>query len=230
MMVLFYYGFFLLTRIYVLIFKCIFFLLLIFRSFSIISTLLDIAKSSNKEKNIRIILSIWCNFLKLMKNDIIPIMLGTKLLTYIEQLEAKKFTDEEMLSDIHTLSSELVTAFTSLNSFEEYYAEIKSGFLQWSPPHRSTLFWKDNVNKLLDNNAELLKILAINLTQSTDPKIISISCHDINQFIIHSPKMSPNIIEFGIKSSLMTLISHPDSDVRYQALGAMQTIMRKSWN
>lgn len=157
-------------------------------------------------------------------------MLGTKLLTYIEQLQEKNFSDDEMLTDIEMLSSELGSAFTSLNSYEEYYAEIKSGFLHWSPPHRSNIFWKDNAHKLLDNNAELLKILATNLTHSIDPKIISISCHDINQFITHCPKTSSKIIELGVKTSLMTLISHPDSDVRYQALGAMQTIMRNSWS
>lgn len=43
------------------------------------------------------------------------------------------------------------------STWEEYLSELVSGHLTWSPPHESDEFWKDNANRLNENDGELLK-------------------------------------------------------------------------
>jgi hypothetical protein len=42
-------------------------------------------------------------------------------------------------------------------TFDEYSSEVQSMKLEWSPPHQSEQFWKQNASKLADNQAELVK-------------------------------------------------------------------------
>lgn len=77
---------------------------------------------------------------------------------------------------------------TSLYStFDEYASEIKSGQLEWSPPHKSDLFWIDNAAKLERSDLEILKCLALLLEKSEDPEKLAIACNDIGQYIEHVP-------------------------------------------
>lgn len=160
----------------------------------------------------------------------LPVLIGLKFLEYLNDLEDKKFADEELSKDVDALRSRLVIAYQSLNSFDEYYSEVKSGNLEWSPPHKSELFWKDNASRLLDHNCEVLKLLSGLLNSSSDPAILSIALHDINMFLAHY-SLSVRVIDtIGIKSRVMMLISHENSDVRYNALSAMQTYMKRQLN
>ena len=73
------------------------------------------------------------------------------------------------------------------SSFDEYASEIKSGKLNWSPPHKSTLFWQDNASKLEENDLELLKILTKILAQSRDPLVLSIAAYDLGEYVKNRP-------------------------------------------
>ena len=43
------------------------------------------------------------------------------------------------------------------STFDVYESEVKSGNLEWSPPHLSDAFWKSNASKLNENDHVLLK-------------------------------------------------------------------------
>ena len=43
------------------------------------------------------------------------------------------------------------------STFDEYASEIKSGQLEWSPTHKSDLFWIDNALKLEENDLDILR-------------------------------------------------------------------------
>jgi V-type H+-transporting ATPase subunit H len=159
-----------------------------------------------------------------------PVLVGVKFFDFLEN-EGKQVIDEEAKSDAQFLHAELAKKIQSLNSFEEYLAELKSGSLEWSPPHKSELFWRDNGSNLLENNSEALQMLIRFMNPNMyPPSIICIAINDIGMFLEFCPKGRETFEEFGGKPRLMSLITYEDSDVRYQALTAMQKYMKKLWN
>jgi V-type H+-transporting ATPase subunit H len=42
-------------------------------------------------------------------------------------------------------------------TYDEYTSELASGHLSWTPVHSSDLFWKENAQKLNEQNYEQLK-------------------------------------------------------------------------
>lgn len=150
--------------------------------------MLDLARSAMKEKVIRLCVACWANFLIKARRIAIPVMIGAKVLDFVEHQLSRKLADEEMISDLHYIRDELVKAFQSLNSFDEYASELKSGKLHWSPPHKSAIFWQDNASRLEDNDGELLRILTRLLTHSTDPLVLSVAANDLGEYISRRPQ------------------------------------------
>ncbi|CAG8514999.1 8713_t:CDS:2 [Diversispora eburnea] len=133
----------------------------------------------------------------------LPAMLVAKLLNFCENLSARKWSDSEIVEDIEFLKIQLQENFHSLTTFDEYASEIQSGMLQWSPPHESEQFWKQNVNKLNERDRDLLKLLVT----SSDNTVLAI----------------------GAKQRIMELMTHEDPGVRYQCLIAVQKYMTHAW-
>ena len=195
---------------------------------------------ASKEKILRLCLAIWKNCLVKCHDLVIPVMIGCKLTEQLESIKARGAADEETKSDLEYLEQELEGAYSSLNSFDEYASEIKSGQLQWSPPHKSELFWSDNARRLNENNFELLSLLGrlISLEEGSGivhaagslEKIIAIALNDIGQYVAHCPLGAENLQKLSIKQKIMMLISHEDPEVRFQALTTMQKYMTKLWS
>lgn len=183
-------------------------------------------------------------------------MIGSKVLDFIEHVSSRKINDVEMLSDILFVKEELTKAYQTLkyenrifyifimtSSFDEYASEIKSGKLNWSPPHKSALFWQDNAAKLEDNDLELLKILTKVLAQSHDPAVLSIAAYDLGEYVKNRPlgrrylcllmlswcNHSRFLEDLGTKQQLMHLMAHQNSDVRFNALSSVQKYMSNLW-
>lgn len=153
-----------------------------------IPDLLDMAKGSVKEKVIRVCLACWTNFILKARRLAVPVMIGCKMLDYIEQLASRKIADDEMLQDIRFIKEELSKAYQSLNSFDVYASEVKSGKLVWSPPHKSSLFWGENAARLEENGGELLQMLTRLLTNSQDPLVLAVAAHDLGEYICRRPQ------------------------------------------
>lgn len=114
-------------------------------------------------------------------------MIGSQILEFLDQLATRKFADEELVHDLALLRDELSSAYQSLNSFDEYASEVKSGKLRWSPPHTSALFWQENVARLEENGCEILHILYHLLSNSTDPVIVSVAANDLGEYVKNRP-------------------------------------------
>ncbi|PJF16840.1 V-type proton ATPase subunit H-like protein [Paramicrosporidium saccamoebae] len=198
--------------------------------YGVIQSLLDVAKGAIKEKIIRMCISTWRNLLSKCPTQAVPVMVGAKVLEYLESIAEGKIADEEVSLDVSVLKDELMRAYQSLNSFDEYASELKSGKLEWSPPHKSELFWRDNAPRLAENNLELLKILGRLLEPSNNPQVLAIAAGDIGMYVSFHAVGRQNLDKLGIKQKIMSLISHPDSEVRFQALSSMQKYMVKVWN
>ncbi|CAG8564357.1 11047_t:CDS:10, partial [Gigaspora rosea] len=155
----------------------------------------------------------------------LPAMLVAKLLNFCENLSVRKWSDSEIVEDIDFLKAQLQENFHSLTTFDEYASEIRSGMLQWSPPHESEQFWKQNVTKLNDKNHELLKILSRLLSTSTDNVVLAVAAHDLGQYVKYYPDGKKILQEIGAKQRVMELMTHEDPEVRYNALIAVQKYM-----
>lgn len=146
----------------------------------IVPIMIEVAKAAVKEKIIRLVVASFINFMRLCDKQAIPLFVGSKVSPFIETLVSRTYTDEEFRADIVALAEELKSAIQHLryvisasnvcahlttvvtSTFDEYVSEIKSGQLEWSPPHKSDLFWNDNASRFDENDLEVLRYFYMN--------------------------------------------------------------------
>jgi V-type H+-transporting ATPase subunit H len=201
---------------------------------NVIAMLSDILSESVKEKVTRIILATFRNLLEKpsereYKTDNALAMVQCKVLKQLQLLEGRKIEDQDLVEDIQFLNETLQASVQDLSSFDEYCSEVKSGRLEWSPVHKSEKFWHENAPRLNEKNFELLKILVRLLETNKDPLILSVAAHDIGEFVRHYPRGKNVIEQLGGKQFVMTLLTHEDPNVRYEALLAVQKLMVHNW-
>ncbi|KAI8911543.1 ATPase, V1 complex, subunit H [Gorgonomyces haynaldii] len=195
----------------------------------VIPILKELAKLAIKEKVVRVIIATFKNMItKAPKLTIIP-MLGNKLFPVIEQLSVRKWSDSDIVEDLQFIRDELSHHVAELTTFDEYESEVRSGKLEWSPPHLSEQFWKTNATRLSENGNELIKRLVDILTNPKAEVDLAIACHDLGQYVKYTTNGKNVIQETGAKTRVMALITHDDPDVRYQALSAVQKFMTNAW-
>ncbi|KAI0371761.1 ATPase V1 complex subunit H [Pilatotrama ljubarskyi] len=199
------------------------------RRFDIIPLLVDVAQGAAKEKVIRVIVATFRNLVSKAPQANLPAMLVAQLLPFAKNLSGRKWTDEDIVEDIQFLRDELSARFESLTTYDEYRSELLSGHLSWTPVHESDLFWKENATKLNDKDYELLKILIRLLSESSDPTVLAVAAHDIGQYVKHYERGKKILTDLGGKTRVMELMSHPDPDVRYQALISVQRLVSHPW-
>jgi len=199
------------------------------KTHNVIPVLIDIAKSAIKEKVVRVVLQAFRNMLeKAPSANMIP-MLGNKMVPFCETLLGRKWSDNEITEDLTYLKEELSKNIQKLSTFDEYSAEVFSGKLEWSPPHKSEQFWKNNAERLNENNYELLRILTRLFSKSNDPIVLAVACNDLGQYVKYHPEGKKFVQDIGAKQHIMELMTHEDPDVRYQALCATQKYMLHAW-
>jgi V-type H+-transporting ATPase subunit H len=201
---------------------------------NVIPILSDILSESVKEKVTRVILAAFRNLLEKptereSKTDNALSMVQCKVVKQLQLLEGRKIDDPDLVDDIAVLTETLQASVQDLSSFDEYSTEVKSGRLEWSPVHKSEKFWHENAARLNEKNFELLKILVRLLETSRDPLILSVASHDIGEYVRHYPRGKNVVEQLGGKQLVMSLLSHEDPNVRYEALLAVQKLMVHNW-
>ncbi|XP_055339404.1 V-type proton ATPase subunit H-like [Paramacrobiotus metropolitanus] len=202
--------------------------------YNVIPNLALILADSQKEKVLRIILATLRNLLEkpedtqTVQENAVAMVHG-KVLKTLSLLQSRKFDDQDIIDDITYLEEKLQASVQDLSSFDEYVSELKSGRLEWSPVHKSERFWRENAQNFNERNYELLKILTRLLEVSKDPLILSVAVHDIGEYVRCYPRGKQIIEQIGGKQLAMTLLTHEDSNVRYQALLAVQKMMVQNW-
>ncbi|KAJ3106593.1 H(+)-transporting V1 sector ATPase subunit H [Phlyctochytrium planicorne] len=200
------------------------------RKHNVLPLFIEIAKSAIKEKVVRVIFSTIRNQLAKAPQENLVAMLGNKVLNVCDTLASRKWSDSEISEDLEFIKEELRHRVQSLSTFDEYASEVKSGQLDWSPPHLSEQFWKQNATKLAEKDYELVKILSRLISTTSSPLVLSVASHDLGQFVKHYPTGKRFIQEVGAKTQIMELMSHENADVRYQALLAVQKFMTNAWD
>ncbi|EKM55742.1 uncharacterized protein PHACADRAFT_121574 [Phanerochaete carnosa HHB-10118-sp] len=199
------------------------------KKFDIIPVLTDIAKGAVKEKVIRIIIATFRNLVSKAPQANLPAMLVAHVLQFVKNLSTRKWTDEDILEDIQYLKDELTARFDSLTTYDEYSSELMSGHLSWTPVHESELFWKENVTKLNDKDYEQLKLLVRLLKESQDSVVLAVAAHDVGQYVKHYERGKKVLTDLDAKTRVMELMTHPDPNVRYQALVSVQRLVSHPW-
>ncbi|EJT97397.1 ATPase V1 complex subunit H [Dacryopinax primogenitus] len=199
------------------------------RQYDVIPILTEVAQTAAKEKVIRVVVATFKNLVVKAPDANLPAMLVAKLLPFVQNLTGRKFSDEDIKEDVLFLRDELKAQFESLTTYDEYASELVSGHLGWTPVHDSDEFWKENACRLNENDSEQLKRLVDLLNTSTDPVMLAVAAHDIGKYVKYCERGKKIITDLGAKTRVMELMSHEDSEVRYQALMSVQLLVSHSW-
>jgi V-type H+-transporting ATPase subunit H len=118
-------------------------------------------------------------------------------------------------------------------TFDEYVAEVQSGHLRWSPPHRNTVFWAENARKIVDHdNGALLKKLAEIMAKpwDQDKAVLAIACNDIGALVREVPEKRGQLEKLGLKTRVMELMKDSDEAVRWESLKALGCWLKYSFD
>ncbi|KAF9941057.1 H(+)-transporting V1 sector ATPase subunit H [Modicella reniformis] len=188
------------------------------RKYDLIPHFVEIAKSSIKEKVIRVIIATFKNLVEQAPEANLAAMASVKLLQFCEHLSTRKWSDPDIVEDVNYLKAELEKNIHTLTTFEVYLAELQSSRLTWSPPHLSDHFWLRNWREFQKNNYALLRTLGRLLSTSTDTVVLAVAANDIGQYTKRDPGCKRLLQDIGVKQKIMELMSHPDQDVRYNSV------------
>ena len=152
------------------------------RDFDVILLFTQLLRLSPKEKTTRLLVSSLYNILSTNRQTLLPTAVLAHLPALLQNLNARHLTDQDLLDDLKALSEMLDDHTKTQTTFDEYAAELISGHLRWSPPHRNPTFWAENARKILDyERGELPKKLAEIMGKAWDneKQVLAIACNDI---------------------------------------------------
>jgi len=187
---------------------------------------------SPKEKTTRLLVSSLYNLLSTNRQFLLPAAVLARLPALLENLNGRHLTDQDLLEDLQNLSEMLEEYTKTQTTFDEYAAEVNSGHLRWSPPHRSPTFWAENARRIFDHEkGELLKKLAeiMGKAWENDKQVLAIACNDIGCLVKEVPEKRYQLEKLGLKTRVMELMVEPDETVRWESLNALSGWLRYSF-
>ena len=122
---------------------------------------------------------------------------------------------------------------SSQTTFDEYAAEVQSGRLRWSPPHRDATFWRENARKILEHDGGALpkKLQEImGKGWDDDKQVLAIACNDVGWLVKEVPDRRQVLEKLGVKGRVMELMTDKDEEVRWESLRAVGEWLRYSFD
>ncbi|KAE8355592.1 putative vacuolar ATP synthase subunit H [Aspergillus coremiiformis] len=186
---------------------------------------------SPKEKTTRLLLATLNNLLSSNRTTLLPVAVFVRLPSLLSNLSGRHLTDPDLLEDLTTLSDMLDEYTKTQTTFDQYAAELQSGHLRWSPPHRNPTFWKDNTRRILDD-AKLPKKLAeiISKEWDNDKQVLAIACNDVGHLVKELPERRAQLEKLGLKARVMELMADKDESVRWESLRAVGEWLRYTFD
>ncbi|KIL94640.1 v-type h+-transporting atpase 54 kda subunit [Fusarium avenaceum] len=179
---------------------------------------------SPKEKTTRLILSTLYNLLEKNQKSLLPTAVLARLPALLENISGRHLTDPDLLDDLSKLKEMLEEYTKTKTTFDEYVAELQSGHLRWSPPHRNAVFWAENARKILEfENGEIPRKLAEIMRQpwDNDKQVLAIACNDVGCLVKEVPEKRYQLEKVGLKRRIMELMQSDDENVRWESLRAL---------
>ncbi|KAJ2077832.1 H(+)-transporting V1 sector ATPase subunit H [Coemansia sp. RSA 988] len=202
------------------------------KKYDVIPTMVEIARSTVKEKVIRVIVSTWANMLHQASAANVPNMLVAKVPACLVTLSTgRNFKDADLKEGVSQLAEDLGEHSGVLTTWDEYINELASGKLQWGAgSHRSEQFWKLHIQKMDANDHWVVRQLAkILVSPSTSDVALAVACHDLSQYVKFNPEGKKLLAKIGAKTRVMDLMTSDYPEVRYEALMCVQQIMLNAW-
>ena len=205
------------------------------RDQEIIALYTHLLRTSPKEKTTRLLLSTLVNLLSSPSNKsiLLPAAGTARLPAVLANLKSRHLTDPDLLEDLKALNRMLDEYTSSQTTFDEYAAEVQSGKLRWSPPHRDTTFWRENARRILDDDGGALpKKLAEVMSKewADDKSVLAIACNDAGWLVKEAPEKRGQLEKLGMKGRVMELMQDKDETVRWESLRAVGEWMRYSFD
>jgi len=200
--------------------------------YDIIPLYTQLLRLSPKEKTTRLLVSSLYNLLSSNQTTLLPVAVFARLPALLQNLTGRHLTDEDLLADVKQLTEMLEEHTKTQTTFDEYAAEVNSGHLRWSPPHRNQLFWAENARKILEyEQGELPKKLAeiMGKTWDNDKQVLAIACNDVGHLVREVPEKRYQLEKLGLKARVMELMTEPDETVRWESLNALSGWLRYSF-
>jgi V-type H+-transporting ATPase subunit H len=156
-----------------------------------------------------------------------------RLPALLSNLSGRHLTDPDLLDDLKSLSDMLDEYTKTQTTFNQYAAEVQSGHLRWSPPHRNPTFWKENARRILDEDRSALpKKLAEILLKNWDhdKQVLAIACNDVGNLVKEVPERRSDLERLGLKTRVMELMTDADESVRWESLRAVGEWLRYTFD
>ncbi|KAL8745896.1 MAG: hypothetical protein Q9190_002013 [Brigantiaea leucoxantha] len=195
----------------------------------------QLLRLSPKEKTTRLLLSTLLNLLTppANKSTLLPTAVTVRLPTLLTNLKGRHLTDPDLLDDLNSLTTMLSEYTSSQTTFDEYAAELQTGHLRWSPPHRDRNFWRENARRILDEAQGELpkKLLAIMQKKwEEDKQVLAIACNDVTWLVKEVPERRAQLEKMGMKARVMELMADENEAVRWESLRAVGEWLRYSFD
>jgi len=194
---------------------------------------IHLLRLSPKEKTTRLLLSTLNNLLQSNQSSLLPAAILARLPSLLQTLKSRHLSDPDLLEDLDALV-ELTDEYTKTQTtFDEYAAEVNSGHLRWSPPHRNPTFWRENARKILDEDKGALpKKLAEIMGKSwdNDKQVLAIACNDVACLIKEVPEKRSFMEKLGLKARCLELMQDKEESVRWESLRAVGEWLRYSFD
>lgn len=147
-----------------------------------------------------------------------------RLPALLQNLSSRQIADPDLLEDLSALREMLEEYTKTKTTFDEYVAEVHTGHLRWSPPHRNTVFWAENARKILEHeNGDLVRRLAEIMAKpwDNDKAVLAIACNDVGNLVREVPEKRSQLERVGLKTRIMELMGDKDENVRWESLKAL---------
>ncbi|KAF2094807.1 vacuolar ATP synthase subunit H [Rhizodiscina lignyota] len=184
---------------------------------------------SPKEKTTRLLLGTLLNLVSASPSVLLPAAVLARLPTTLKTLSTRHLTDPDLLDDLKALQEKLDEYTATQTTFDEYAAELETGHLRWSPPHKNPDFWRENARRILDENkGELIRKLAEIMSKpwEQDRQVLAIGCNDVSCLVKEVPERRSQLEKAGLKGRVMELMANEDESVRWESLRAVGEFLR----
>ncbi|KAI0526135.1 armadillo-type protein [Xylaria bambusicola] len=192
--------------------------------YDIILLYTQLLRLSPKEKTTRLILSTLHNLLDTNPSTLLPTAVLARLPALLQNVGGRHMTDPDLQEDLDKLKEMLEEYQKTKTTFDEYVAEVQSGHLRWSPPHRHQVFWTENARKILEfENGEIPRKIADIMKKpwENDKAVLAIACNDIGCLVKEVPEKRHQLEKLGLKTRIMELMQDSDENVRWESLRAL---------
>ncbi|KAI1650506.1 ARM repeat-containing protein [Daldinia loculata] len=192
--------------------------------YDIILLYTQLLRLSPKEKTTRLLLSTLYNLLEGNPSTLLPTAVLARLPALLQNFSGRHLTDPDLQEDLEKLKEMLEEYQKTKTTFDEYVAEVQTGHLRWSPPHRHQAFWAENARKILEfENGEIPRKLAeiMNKPWENDKAVLAIACNDVGCLVKEVPEKRHQLEKLGLKSRIMELMQDSDENVRWESLRAL---------